>query len=198
MEKILLAIGATNPDYNSFEFACYLPKITHSKITAIFLENMLEIENMLQVRLRRETNSVNDVLIEEASDKRILIEKNIKIIKDRCEQKKINFNIHRDRGVPLFEIIEETRFADVLIIDVKISFKKRHEGLPTEFVSSILKKAECPTVIAPENFEEVNEIIFSYANTNSSLFALKQSLNQFLLHISKTKFTINEKNYCCI
>jgi hypothetical protein len=85
-----------------------------------------------------------------------------------------------------------------LIIDVKISLKKRHEGLPTEFVSSILKKAECPTVIASDNFEEVNEIIISYENTNSSLFALKQSLNQFLLHISKTKFTINEKNYCCI
>ena len=88
MEKILLQLDTTNHDYNSFEFACYLAKITHSKITAIFLENMLEPENILQVRLRRETNSGNDVLIEEASEKRILIEKNIKIIKDRCEHKK--------------------------------------------------------------------------------------------------------------
>ena len=83
MEKILLQLDTTNHDYNSFEFACYLAKITHSKITAI-----LEPENILQVRLRRETNSGNDVLIEEASEKRILIEKNIKIIKDRCEHKK--------------------------------------------------------------------------------------------------------------
>lgn len=88
MEKILLQLDTTNPDYNSFEFACYLAKITHSKNTAIFLENILELENMLQVRLKRETNSGNDVLVEGVSDKRILLDKNIKVFKDSCDKKK--------------------------------------------------------------------------------------------------------------
>ena len=40
MEKILLAIDAYNPDKNAIEFACYLGRLTKSKITGIFLENV--------------------------------------------------------------------------------------------------------------------------------------------------------------
>ena len=39
MEKILLAIDAHNPDKNTLEFACYLARLTKSKITGVFLEN---------------------------------------------------------------------------------------------------------------------------------------------------------------
>ena len=40
MEKILLAVDAINPDNNSLEFACYLGRLTKSKITGVFLENL--------------------------------------------------------------------------------------------------------------------------------------------------------------
>lgn len=39
MEKILLAIDATNLNINSLDFACFLGRLTKSKITGVFLEN---------------------------------------------------------------------------------------------------------------------------------------------------------------
>lgn len=193
MEKILLAIDAISFDMNAFEFACYLAKTTRSKLTGIFLENLVESEKVLQSKLKNIINSTSQNSNNELTDKRILIEKNIEIFKDHCNQKQINFNIHRDRGVPVEEIIEESRFADVLVVDAETSFNKKYEGLPTEFVSSILRKAECPTIIAPENFEAVNEIIFSYENSDSSLFAIKQFTHLFP-HFSNTKITILHVN----
>ena len=40
MKKILVALNAISPDKNSLEFACYLARLTNSKITGIFLENI--------------------------------------------------------------------------------------------------------------------------------------------------------------
>jgi hypothetical protein len=193
MEKILLGIDAINLDVNSFEFASYLAKITHSKLIGIFLENLLEDEKSYELKSKKISSTNNEVLIEDMSDKKLVIEKNINIFKELCEQRQVNYSIHRDRGVPVEEIIEESRFADVLIIDAETSFNKSFEGLPTEFVSSVLKKTECPTIIAPENFEAVNEIIFSYENSNSSLFAIKQFSHLFP-QFSDTKIIILQVN----
>ena len=193
MEKILLVIDAVNFDVNAFDFACYLSKITRSKLTGVFLENLVGSEKVLQSKLKKIINSTSQNSNNELTDKRILIEKNIEIFKDHCNQKQIKFNIHRDRGVPVEEIIEESRFADVLVVDAETSFNKKYEGLPTKFVSSILRKAECPTIIAPENFEAVNEIIFCYENSDSSLFAIKQFTHLFP-HYSNTKITILHVN----
>jgi hypothetical protein len=37
-----------------------------------------------------------------------------------------------------------------------------------------LKESECPVVIAPENFNGLDEIIFTYDGSKSSAFAIKQ------------------------
>jgi hypothetical protein len=76
--------------------------------------------------------------------------------------------------VPAREIITESRFADILVIDAATSFNKSYEGSPTEFVKDILKEAECPVIIAPESFDGIDEIIFTYNRTKSSVFAIKQ------------------------
>ncbi|HEX2630437.1 MAG TPA: universal stress protein, partial [Chitinophagaceae bacterium] len=77
-------------------------------------------------------------------------------------------------GVPADEVVEESRYADILIIDAATSFRKNFEGTPTDFVKDVLKDSECPVIIAPENFEGVNEIIFTYDGSASSVFAMKQ------------------------
>ena len=44
MEKILLAIDAIKLNNTSLEFACYLARLTNSKITGVFLENLVAEE----------------------------------------------------------------------------------------------------------------------------------------------------------
>lgn len=89
--------------------------------------------------------------------------------------------------MPARELIEESRFADVLVVDIEISFNKRYDVTPTEFVRDILEKAECPVIIASERFEAIDEIIFTYNGSTSSVFAIKQFTYLFpQLHNKKT------------
>jgi hypothetical protein len=65
----------------------------------------------------------------------------------------------------------------------------------TDFVKDILKKSECPVIIAPERFEGIDEIIFTYNGTASAAFAIKQSTYLFpeLYNEKVTIIQVNEK-----
>jgi nucleotide-binding universal stress UspA family protein len=197
MEKILLAFDAVNPDMNAFEFACYLGRLTKSKITGVFLENLVGEERPILKHVHGMTY-VDWTLNEKSDDhkaKMELIEKNIAFFKEGSINRGVNYSLHRDRGVPANELIEESRFADVLVVDAETSFNKRYEGSPTEFVKDVLKKAECPVIIAPESFDAVDEIVFAYNGSASSVFAIKQFTYLFpQLHNKKVSIIqVNEE-----
>ncbi len=176
MEKILLVVDAINMDESALVFASYLASLTKSTITGVFLENF-ENEERPVLKLMNGLAYMNLEAVEVSAnrqDKISLIEKNISLFKEGCANRKITCGLHRDRGVPFYELINESRFADVLVIDADTSFKKRYDGTPSEFVKDILSKAECPVIVAPERFDGVDEIVFTYYGTSSSMFAIKQ------------------------
>jgi len=176
MQKILLAIDAVNINMAALDFACYLGRLTNSRITAVFLENLVADEKLVLEKAYG-TRYV-DWKIDESSasyqDKRQLIEKNISLFKEACENRSVRYNIHRDRGTPAPEIIAESRYADLVIVDASTSFTKRYDGSPGKFVKDILKESECPVIIAPGTFDGIDEIIFTYDSSKSAAFAIKQ------------------------
>jgi hypothetical protein len=176
MEKILLAMDATNPNMQALDFACYLGALTRSKITGVFLENLVADEKFVLQEMHNSNtpNWQTDKTIDEFINKAQTVEKNIASFKQACERRSTRHTVHRDKGVPAKEIIRESRYADILIVDAETSFNKRFEGTPTLFTKDILANAECPVIIAPENFEEIEEIVFTCDGSRSSLFAIKQ------------------------
>jgi hypothetical protein len=176
MEKILLAIDPLNPDKNAFDFACYLSRLTKSKITGVFLENTVAEERTI-LKTIKGMSYFDWEVDEKAAEHQAKIERveeNIKQFKERCSNMETGFTWHRDHGIPASDLAGESRFADVIIIDGETSFKKNLEGTPTEFAREVLKKTECPVIIAPESFEGIEEIVFAYNGSASSVFAIKQ------------------------
>lgn len=47
--------------------------------------------------------------------KKELIEKNISFFNERCINREVSYSLHRDCEEPARELIEESRFADVLV-----------------------------------------------------------------------------------
>ncbi|HEY8658450.1 MAG TPA: hypothetical protein VIL78_05410 [Hanamia sp.] len=174
MEKILLAVDAINPDNNSLEFACYLGRLTKSKITGVFLENLSIEERPLLKKVLANADNAGEEVLSKPKEKMELIEKNISFFEEACINREVNYRLYLDGGNPAGKLIEESRFADLLVLDAAMSFHKHYEGIPTEFAREVLKKAECPVIITPESFDAIDEIIFSYDSSSSSLFAIKQ------------------------
>ncbi|MEO8413204.1 MAG: hypothetical protein ABI472_06070 [Ginsengibacter sp.] len=176
MRKILLGVDAVNPDMDALDFACYLARLTKSKVTGVFLENLVAAEIPV-VKQMQGIVSIDWQVDEKSPGNAIkmgLVEKNISFFKEACLRRSVTGRVHRDKGVPANELIEESRFADVIVVNSDTSFNKRYEGAPTEFVRDILKKAECPVIIAPGKFDAMDEIIFTYDKSASSVFAIKQ------------------------
>lgn len=176
MKKILVAIDGVNLNMPTIDFACFLGRLTDSPITGIFLENLIA-EQKLVLRSTGESAFIDwetDKNSQEYLEKIKQVEKNISFFKEACEKRSVKCHIHRDRGLPSKEIIKESRFADLIVLDAATSFNRTFEGSPTEFVQDVLKKSECPVVVAPEHFESIDEIVFIYDGSKSDMLALKQ------------------------
>jgi len=175
MEKILLAIDAVNLDTKSLDFACYLSRLTKSKVTGVFLENFIETNRFYHEQREQ------------------IIESNILLFKEACASREVCHTFHRDRGFPAKALIDESRYADIIVIPPGISFSKKNEGALSEFMVNVLKNAESAVIIAPEINTEIDEIIFTYDGSSSSLFAIKQFTYLFP-ECSNKKVTILQVN----
>ena len=176
MLKILIALNPEKFEVNTIDFACYVARLTHSGVTGIFLENKIEKElsavHYQHGNIENETIDAPD--IRQAEERKISCEKNIRFFRQACINRSVNYHIHRDCNLPFKEMILESRFADLLIVSPETSFETTPEGIPTRFVKDVLANAECPVIIAPLSFHKIEEILFAYNESPSSVFALKQ------------------------
>ncbi|MBK7883362.1 MAG: hypothetical protein IPJ81_05935 [Chitinophagaceae bacterium] len=130
MKKILLAIDAIHPDKNALEFACYLGRLTKSPVTGVFLENL--VPDQKRVLKKAYGLMYMDWEIDEGSSeykfKMACIEKSIALFEEGCANRGVSYSVQRDGGIPARELIEESKFADVLIADAETTFNKKYEG----------------------------------------------------------------------
>lgn len=176
MEKILVVFNATHIKSNVLEFACYVATLTHSKLTGIFLER-LPGKDLPALKNMYGTAYIEAIMAADSPENIPSIpqsEQNIRLFEEACSNRGLHCSIHRNRGVPVEEIIRESRFADLLIVDAEMSIQEKPEGTPTGFIKEVLAKSECPVVIAPYTFYGIDEILFAYDGSRSSVFAIKQ------------------------
>ena len=83
MEKILLAIDGINLNRNALDFACYLGRLTKSKITGVFLENLVADEKPVLKEMPglRYVDWEVDEKSDEYTSKMALIERSISILR---------------------------------------------------------------------------------------------------------------------
>lgn len=174
MEKILVTIDATKVNRSLLDFAAYIARLTHSKITGVFLENLVEVI-IPESRALSEIPGAETVAAAEQHEnvaKKKLYEENVRLFKEACENRCIPYTLCYNHG--LEDILTESRFADVLIIDAEMSFNSQYDGTPSSFIKEVLANAECPVIIAPFSFEAIQEVLFAYDGSLSCVFAMKQ------------------------
>lgn len=193
MEKILFISDAVAMSRECLDFSCYLGNLTHSKVTGVFLENQeLELRSSEAIQEMAVCAPVPGAPLD--VQKQLYRDKNISLFESICESNGVNCEIHKNVGMPAAEVLKESRYADLLVIDAATSFSWKPESSPTAFVKEILEKSECPVIIAPSSFNGIDEIIFTYNGSSSSMFAMKQFAHLFpaLSHCKATVLSITE------
>jgi nucleotide-binding universal stress UspA family protein len=191
MEKILLAMDGYKQNTYAIDFACYLAKLTHSRLTGVFLEGAPEggLPAILRMEEPEWVGEMSDTAM--AADP---VLQHVHRFREACLCREVPARVHRNRGVPVGDILLESRFSDLIVVDPETSFQSVDKSFPGRFIRDVLLAAECPVVVSPYQSDELNEVIFAYNGTSSSVFAIKQFTYLFPEFKHKRAVVVNVRN----
>jgi len=155
------------------QYAVQLTKEANGQLVGIFLEDFsyhsYSIYNMAVNNGPIEVNF--DRLADEDKSTR---EHSVNHFKEICRMSAINHSIHRVENFPLPQLLHESIYADVLVIDKKETLTRFQQDVPSDFIRQLLINAECPVVVVPSNFDLIEKVLLLYDGEPSSVYAVKQ------------------------
>jgi hypothetical protein len=139
-------------------------------------------------------DTITSADLEENNQNGIRYVENEKTFYDACMSRGVTVQVIRNRQATLEQLVTESRFADLIILDPEISLGPSEEVVLSREVEEFIHQAECPVIVAPYNFYGIDEIIFAYDGSKSSVFAIKRFLELFpeLSHLKATALQIAE------
>lgn len=85
----------------------------------------------------------------------------------------VRYEIYNDFRLTAHEVVKQTTYADMLILSYGIFFNYLTGKPDTSILYQILKGSKCPVLILPEGTKKIDNIIFTYDNKESSVFAMR-------------------------
>ena len=85
----------------------------------------------------------------------------------------INYEIHNDFKLTTHEVVKHSTYADMLILSYGVFYNHLTGKPDTSILYQILKGSKCPVLILPEGTNKIDNIIFTYDNKESSVFAIR-------------------------
>ena len=182
MNKIMMALDPGKWNRDTVDIACYLAKISRSKVNGIFLKPDEGIENVLPSANPSEDDATTGVSMGATFITRL---------KDACISRETSYTIRDNRLSSVAKIIEETMFADILIIDPAITLNENVAVPPSSLAKHILHHAHCPVILGQGPFRDMSEIIFTYNGSEESSHAMKQ-FSYLFPELANSRITVLE------
>jgi hypothetical protein len=172
MKKLIIALDGQHFPKGAFEFAKSINAKTKVLLAGVFL-SPVDYSKLLAYTGLQGMTLMPEWLTRNNDD--VLVSKNISLFSEACTAAGIEFRIHKDTDLmALSSLIEETRFADALLISSDLFYANVSASQPNFYLEEVLKKAECPVMLVPENYTEPDHVVLAYDGNESAVFAIKQ------------------------
>jgi uncharacterized protein (DUF1778 family) len=146
-------------------------KMNEDKINE--LKGRVEDAEKEVVKLNREISISENKLKKLIANDDETRKKSVELFKQACQDAQVNFSIQHDKNIAYKEIIHESLYSDLLILNSKETFTNYEEKTPSRFIKNILEDIQCPVILVPEKFNVIEKIILLYDGTPASIFAIK-------------------------
>lgn len=171
-KKILAAFDGTKYSEGASRYALEIAKATKSLLAGVFIQDMRYINYTYAYTWDQPFVDYGSI-DESQKEEREKINLNIQLFNRACQEKGINHKVHLDKGVPLQELLNESAYADLIIIDSHTSFFTLGDKTPSPFLKDFLADSHCPVLIVPHNYSFFDKAVLCYDGTPSSLHAIK-------------------------
>jgi nucleotide-binding universal stress UspA family protein len=172
MKKIIAAFDGLKYSESTAFYAIEIAKKYNGKIFGIFLEDFTYHSYSITDLARDDYPEQHAAQLNRMdADMR---ESSIRHFTQQCEENGLIYSVHRDKNIAIRELLHESRFADVIIIQSNETLNHYSEKAPTGFIENLLERTECPVLVVPPVFQKIEKVIFLYDGKPSSVFAIKQ------------------------
>ena len=172
MKKLIIALDGQHFPKGAFGFAKNINTKSKILLAGVFL-SPVDYSKVMAFNGMEGYGVMPEWLMRTDDDQ--IVSKNISTFKEGCIAEGIEYRIHKDTDLmAISSLIEETRFADALLISSELFYKNVAEAQPNYYLEEVLKKSECPVLLVPEDYNEPGQIILTYDGSESSVFAIKQ------------------------
>lgn len=173
MKKVIIALDGEHFPKGAFEFAKDVNDQNEILLAGVFL-SPVDYSRIMSYSNAGEGVSIMPEWLMRGEDE-IIINKNIKAFEDACNADGMHYRIHKDNDfMAIASLVEETRYADLLLISSDLFYKNVEAGQPNYYLEEVLKRSECPVVLVPENYKKMQQVILTYDGGESATFAIKQ------------------------
>jgi len=173
MTKIIAAFDGLKFSDSTKAYAIQLAKQSSAHLVGVFLDDPshtsysiydLAIEKGSLIGSTRKKWNKKD------SKTKAIAVKNFELA---CQNEGLAFTLHHDRCIPIQELLLESVYADLLIIDSRETFTNYPEKVPTGLIRDLLPNVQCPVLVAPHLFKPITKLVLLYDGEPSSVHAIK-------------------------
>jgi nucleotide-binding universal stress UspA family protein len=173
MKKIVAAFDGLKFSESLASYAIELARLEKVDLTGVSLED-LTYRSFKFYDIVDEEKGVSDSKMKELMDKDKQT-RSLSVIRfgAMCENAGIKYTIHHDTNIAIQELLRESIYADLLIINSGETLTHYPEKRPTRFIRDLLTDVESPVLLVPDEFKPIEKIFLLYDGEPSSVFAIK-------------------------
>lgn len=90
-----------------------------------------------------------------------------------CRQAHVGFEVHHPTQHALDVLLQESLYADLLIVQSDLQFMHHEEAFPSRFVSQVLSRSQCPVLLVPPAYVQVDAFLLLFDGTAESFQSFK-------------------------
>lgn len=172
MKKFIAAFDGLKFSESTKEYAVHLAKMAHAHLVGVFLEDITYTSYKIYDLVTTEGVSENRLREFEQSDKDKRTAA-VEAFEMACRHAGVEHSIHHDKRIALQELLHESIYADLLLIDRKETLTHYEEAVPSRFIKDLLTDVMCPVLLLPNHYTPFNKIEYLYDGEPASVYAIK-------------------------
>ncbi len=172
MNKVIAAFDGLRYSESTVEYAIDVATLSESHLTGIFLDDRTYTSyKIYELVLDHGVSEQKLKMLKEKDNQtRALSAEKFEV---RCRKAGLTFNIHHDKNIALQDLLHETVYSDLLVINHSESFTHYEEEYPTRFIRDLLSNSQSPVYLVPKIYKKIEKLVFLFDGTNTSVYAIK-------------------------
>lgn len=196
MKKFIVAIDGLKYSKNAIDYAVHFSKQANAHLVGVFLDDFTYHSYKIYELAGEEVDDImrRRIALEEKDES--TRKQSVWFFEDACRKAGIEHSIHHDRNIALHELLHESIYADLLIIDNNETLTHYQEHVPTRFICDLLSNVQCPVLVVAGAYVPPNKLVMLYDGSPAAVYAVRMFSYIFstLKHIDTDVVTVKKES----